>query len=450
MDINTIDKAPEEVLRIIKELNDHNYEAFTVGGCVRDSVLGRIPYDWDITTNALPGQVKDVFTKTIDTGIKHGTVTVVSGSSSIEVTTYRIDGMYIDNRHPEKVEFTASLIEDLSRRDFTINAVAWHPELGFCDPFNGMEDVKIGIIRTVGNAGHRFREDALRMMRAIRFSAQLGFRISDETLNAIFNNSHLIKNISAERVRDELTKILTSPNTGAFNVLQETGLLQHIMPEFAACYKTEQNHPYHIYNVALHSLKAVSSVQAVPLLRWTMLLHDIGKVITKTTDAKGVDHFYGHPDKSVEIARTVLRRLKFDNGTIEKVCRLVKYHDRKIEPVEISIRKLLHKIGEDIFLPLLEVQAADKKAQNPDFLGNRLEVLKKVKEIYSEIKRKGQCFRIEDLSIKGQDLIALGMKPGKNIGMLLEELLQAVLEKPEHNTREKLLELFFEKVKTIR
>ncbi|MDF2523416.1 MAG: tRNA nucleotidyltransferase [Clostridiales bacterium] len=429
-------KIPEQVAFIFRVLNCAGFEAFIVGGCVRDSIMGRKPGDWDIATNAMPHEVKFLFSKTIDTGIKHGTVTVVIQGSNFEVTTYRVDGEYRDSRHPEFVEYTSSLKEDLSRRDFTVNAIAYHPEKGFIDPFNGASDIEAGIIRAVGSPSERFREDALRMLRALRFSAQLGFEIEKQTLEGISHNKELILNISSERIRDELSKILISDHTDKFYLLKETGLLKLLIPELDACYEIEQNNPYHIYNVGEHSLKAVSAILNEPSLRWTMLLHDVGKTLTKTTDAQGIDHFYEHHEKSMQLAAEILKGLKFDNKTIDKVSRLIKHHDRQIDLSIKSVRKTLNIVGNDIFEDLLLVREADVKAQNPELAVKRLEQLDIIKNLYDEIKCKNDCTDIKDLAVNGDDLISMGIPQGKEIKEVLEKLLEVVLEDPDLNRRD--------------
>ncbi len=432
---------PSDVLKIINVLNANGYQAFVVGGCVRDSFLGRTPEDWDIATDALPGEVKALFSKTVDTGLKHGTVTVLFNGGSFEITTFRIDGLYSDNRRPDAVAFTSLLAEDLSRRDFTINAIAYHPSEGFIDPFEGIEDIKRSIIRTVEKPDKRFEEDALRMMRCIRFSAQLNFKIDAMTIKSLKKNSKLITKISNERISDELTKILLSDRVEVFELLKDVGLLQYIIPEFNKCFYFLQNNPHHIYDVAHHSLKAVSSIEKNKILRWTMLLHDIGKTITKTTDDKGIDHFYGHPAKSVEIADNILKRLKFDNNSKRAICRLIEFHDRDIEPTQRAVRKAVSLIGEDIFLDLLKVKISDKKSQNPEYLSSGLEKLDMIKSIYYKNKEGFQCTTLKDLAINGSDLLQLGVPKGKEIGKMLNWLLCEVIETPELNSKDKLIGL---------
>lgn len=434
-------EIPGEVLQIINTLYANGYEAFIVGGCVRDGIMGKNPSDWDIATNAVPDEVKKLFEKTVDTGIKHGTVTIVINGVNYEVTTFRVDGLYLDNRRPESVEFTASIEEDLARRDFTVNAIAMNPVKGIVDPCGGIRDIESKTIRAVGNPNERFQEDALRMLRAVRFSAQLGFQIEKKTLESIEKNSALIKNISSERIRDELTKMLMSDNPLAFSLLFDTKLLKYIMPEFENCFLTVQNNPYHVYNVAVHILNSVAAVEKDKILRWTMLLHDIGKPAVKTTDDKNIDHFYNHPQKSIEMAKKILARLRFDNKSKERILRLIRFHDMNIRPEAKAVRKAVSKVGDDIFPDLLKVIEADKRAQNPKFFEERTKTIKQIRELYKDIKEKGQCISLKDLSISGHDLMALGFKQGKGIKKALDILLEKVIENPELNSRDMLIKM---------
>ena len=368
-------------------------------------------------------------------------MSVVAGCEYIEVTTYRIDGEYSDYRRPDSVQFTASLEEDLARRDFTINAMAYHSQKGLIDYFGGLNDINKRQIKAVGDANLRFQEDALRMLRAIRFSAQLGFNIENTTLDAIKRNSTLIKNISNERIREELNKILISPNPKYFDYLYQTGLLEHIIPEFVICYKTQQNNPYHVYNVAEHILHTVEYVENSSILRWTMLLHDIGKPSKKTTDSKGIDHFYGHQGVSAELANIILNRLRFSKESIKKITRLILNHDLDIHDSEKAIRKVISKIGDDLFLQLLEVQKADAMGQNGVYLDKRLIKLDNIRQMYFDIKINKQCLNIKDMEINGHYLILLGMKPGKELKNMLNYLFECVLENPKLNDKQKLIDL---------
>jgi tRNA nucleotidyltransferase (CCA-adding enzyme) len=445
MSCQTLMTIPPEVHWVIKRLEAEGYEAYLVGGCVRDKIMGKEPKDWDITTKATPGEIASLFERTIDTGIKHGTVTVVSGDTNIEVTTYRVDGEYNDSRHPSSIEFASSLIEDLSRRDFTMNAMAYHPERGLIDPFDGFTSIREKTIKTVGDAEKRFEEDALRMLRAVRFSAQLNFNIEDKVLHSIKEKSQIIKKISSERIRDELTGILVSDYPMRFIILRDTQLLQHILPEFEICFHTSQNHPNHIYNVAVHSLHSVKNIEPVSELRWTMLLHDIGKPLVKTIDEHGIEHFYCHHIMSLKLAKNILKRLKFSNSSISKISSLIKHHDRFIEPSFKAVRKAISTLGEDIFCHLMQVRKADIKAQNPQFLEERLLQLQDINNIYLQIKDEGQCLSVKDMAINGEHLLSLGFKEGKEIGKILNDLLELVIENPELNYQEKLIEIVYQK-----
>lgn len=432
-------ELPEKVKSIIKTIEAAGYEAYAVGGCVRDSILGRTPDDWDITTSAKPMQVKELFRRTIDTGIKHGTVTVMLEKEGFEVTTYRVDGEYEDSRHPKHVTFTAELEEDLKRRDFTINAMAYNDRSGLIDLFGGMEDVKCRLIRCVGNPTERFGEDALRMMRAVRFSAQLGYSIEEETKNAIKDMSANLKNISAERIQTELVKLLTSPHPDVFRICYETGITAVILPEFDRCMEAEQKNPHHCYTVGEHILQSLNGVENEKALRLAMLFHDIGKPLTETTDEKGVSHFYGHAEAGEVITRKVMHRLKFDNDTLYKVTKLVLYHDYEVMPSAKSVRRAIHKTGEDIFPCLFDIKRADISAQSDYKREDKLNRLEQIEKIYREVMAARQCVSLKTLAVTGRDLIDDGMKPGPELGEALAGLLELVLENPEENTKEKLL-----------
>lgn len=448
MQNTTIIQLPEKVKFIIDTIMEAGYEAYAVGGCIRDSILLREPSDWDITTSASPYQVKELFRRTLDTGIKHGTVTVMLDKEGFEVTTYRIDGEYEDGRHPKEVTFTRNLTEDLKRRDFTINAMAYNEKDGLVDIFGGLEDIRRRTVRCVGNPLERFSEDALRMMRAVRFSAQLGYRIEEETSNAIRVLASDLKKISAERIQTELVKLLTSPHPDYLRMAYETGITKVVLPEFDLCMITEQKNPHHCYTVGEHTLVAMQAVRADKVLRLAMLFHDMGKPLCVTTDEEGIDHFHGHPSASEEIAGNVLHRLKFDNDTIYMVKKLVKYHDQYIEPQPKNVRRAIRKMGEDVFPLLLEVKKADVQAQS-DFLREKKEKnLKDVRDVYQRILEENQCVSLKTLAINGKDLIdQAGMKPGKELGEVLNELLDLVTEDPARNTREYLLKVAKERLK---
>ena len=432
---------PQDVAFIIHKIEKAGFEAFAVGGCIRDSLLSRTPNDWDITTSALPEQVKALFPHTIDTGIKHGTVTVMCHHVGYEVTTYRIDGEYEDGRHPKQVVFTPSLIEDLKRRDFTINAMAYNDSRGLVDAFEGQQDLQKGVIRAVGEPEKRFSEDALRIMRAVRFAAQLGYTIEEETEAAMRRLSDTLTKISAERIQVELVKLLVSDHPGHMKILYETGITKVILPEFDRMMETEQNNPHHLYSVGMHTIRAMEEVPADKVLRLTMLFHDMGKPAKKTTDAEGIDHFHGHAELSAKMAKEILQRLKFDNDTIGKVTKLVKNHDRKIIPQAKYVRRALCDLGEEIFLLLLEVKHADVMAQSTCRREEKLEELVRLREVYEEIKAADNCFSLKQLAVSGKDLIAAGITPGPAVGRTLFTLLDRVLEEPQLNTKEKLLDI---------
>ncbi len=438
---------PEGVRRIIAELSARGHEAYAVGGCVRDSLLGRPAHDWDITTSATPQEVKACFRRTVDTGIQHGTVTVMLGKTGYEVTTYRLDGVYEDARHPKEVTFTDNLLEDLKRRDFTINAMAYNESRGLVDAFGGREDLECGIIRCVGDPCERFSEDALRMLRAVRFSAQLGFSIEAGTREAVRKLSPTIAKISAERIREELVKLLVSDNPQEIRTVYELGLTAVFLPEFDVMMDTPQNTPHHCYTVGEHTIHAICGVPADPVLRVTMLLHDVAKPKCRTTDENGRDHFHGHPMEGQEMAEEILRRLKFDNATIARVSRLVRWHDCRPELRAKSIRRVMNRIGEDLYPDIFAVNRADIRAQSDYHRAEKLAAVDEYERIYKEILARGECFTLKDLAVNGNDLIAAGVKPGKEIGVVLHKLLDHVLEHPEDNVKEKLLVLVQEEQK---
>ncbi|WP_054742092.1 CCA tRNA nucleotidyltransferase [Cellulosilyticum ruminicola] len=434
-------KIPQDALEIIRCIEDAGYEAYIVGGCVRDLLMQREPNDWDITTSAKPEEIKKVFKRTYDTGIKHGTVTVILNKEHFEVTTYRIESDYKDFRHPENVSFVEDIALDLSRRDFTMNAIAYHPERGFVDPYEGMKDIQRGCIRSVRNAVERFTEDALRILRAVRFAAQLGFEIEDETIEGICECRDLLRHISKERIRDEFLKICISPRPEYINKLHELDLLEYIIPEFIPTYEVPQNNPHHIYNVAQHTIVAMQNSMSDVILRLTLLLHDIGKVSTRTTDAKGIDHFFNHPVKSAEIAKHVLRDLKMDNNSIKSISLLILFHDYYIKHQmdKVLVKNILTQIGPELFDLLLLVQESDVKAQNLEMLTPKLEGIKLQRKIKDEIIINNEPYNKAMLAITGQDLIESGIPRGKAIGDLLDKVLEKVIKNPEENERELLI-----------
>ena len=433
-------EMPEKVERILQVLHENGYEAYAVGGCVRDSVLGRCPSDWDVTTSASPLQVKELFPRTIDTGIQHGTVTVMDGKDGFEVTTYRIDGVYEDCRHPKEVIFTSNLTEDLKRRDFTINAMAYSYESGIVDEFGGLEDLKKGVIRCVGNPRDRFSEDALRMMRAVRFAAQLGFELSGDVKEAIREMADALDFVSAERIQVELVKLITSPNPHWFRLAYECGITSVIMPEFDRIMVQRQHNPHHAYTTGGHTLLALQNIPNDKVLRLTMLFHDMGKPDVFTTDENGKDHFRGHAAYSEKVARKILKRLKFDNDTLNAVCTLVKNHSWYPELSGKGVRFCAYQIGPELFEQFLKVKRADILAHHPQVIEQKLNYLDEVIHIWEDVKLHQDCLSLKELAVTGKDLIAMGMQPGPGLGQMLQKLLEDVLEFPEHNTREYLLE----------
>ena len=440
-------QLPDKVHGIIETLIAAGYEAYAVGGCIRDSVLGREPSDWDITTSAKPEDVKRIFARTIDTGIKHGTVTVMMDHEAFEVTTYRIDGVYEDGRHPKEVTFTASLEEDLRRRDFTMNAMAYNEQTGLVDIFDGIRDMEAGVIRCVGNAEERFTEDALRILRAVRFSAQLGYEIAEDTKSAVRKLASNLKKISAERIQTELVKLLVSDHPDYLRIAYETGITRQVLPEFDLCMETPQNNPHHCYSVGEHILHSMLEVRPDKVLRLGMLFHDIGKPQTLTIDEKGITHNKKHAVVGEQMTMQILRRLKFDNDTIRKVTKIVLCHDQEVGASPAGVRRSVNRIGEDIFRMLFDVKRADILAQSDYLREEKLAILAYIYDLYDEICRKQECVSLKDLAVTGSDLIALGVPPGREIGVILHELLEIVLEEPERNTREELIRVYAQRRK---
>ncbi len=435
-------QLPDKVKHIIKIITDAGFEAYAVGGCIRDSILGREPEDWDITTSALPEQVKTLFHRTVDTGIQHGTVTIMLDKDGFEVTTYRVDGKYEDKRHPSEVSFTPNLKEDLKRRDFTINAMAYNEEVGLVDLFGGWRDIEGKIIRCVGEAKERFTEDALRMMRAVRFSAQLGYEIEKTTKEAIKELAHNLKYISAERIQVELVKLVISDHPDYLRIAYETGITKVILPEFDSMMETKQQHIHHAYGVGEHTLLTMQNIEPEKVLRLAALFHDIGKPKTLFADTDGTTHFYGHDEDGAEMTKDIMRRLRFDNNTINSVYKLVLYHDygNATEPTRKIVRKAIYKMGEETFPNIFRIKEADILGQSQYQREEKLQRLARWEEIYKEIVRDQECVSLKTLAVTGKDLIELGMEPGEKIGNTLKILLELVLENPEYNNREILLQ----------
>ncbi len=436
---------PEDVKYIIDQLYDHGYEAYAVGGCVRDMILDREPDDWDITTSAMPEETKELFERTFDTGIEHGTITVLLNGVGYEVTTYRIDGKYEDNRHPSEVSFTRCLKEDLLRRDFTINAMAYNERDGLVDIFGGVLDIEKKKIRCVGNAEARFGEDALRILRAIRFSAQLGFEIEEETCSGIQKLAHTLEKISVERIQVEMVKLLVSPHPEYIDIAYKLGVTKVIFPEWDAMMETSQENIHHIYNVGEHTLEALKVIRADKVLRLATLLHDVGKP-TKKFMEDGVAHFYGHEKEGEQIAKLVLRRWKFDNDTMKAVAKLVYWHDYRMEANPRNVRRAMAKMGAELFPLYLEIRYADSMAQSMYLREEKLQNVQDLRKCYEEICKKEECTTLKQLQVSGNDLIEVGVPKGKQLGEILSRLLELVIDNPEYNKKDYLLSYVQDKI----
>lgn len=432
-------QPPQFAEAVLDRLLFKGCDAFFVGGCVRDSLMGRIPQDWDITTAATPEQVISCFEgyHVIPTGLKHGTVTIVVEGEPVEVTTYRVDGAYSDHRRPDSVFFTASLQEDLARRDFTINAMAWNPQAGLQDFFGGKQDLQDGVVRCVGDASTRFQEDALRILRGARFACVLGFAIEAETAMAMTALCGLLTEVSAERIAAELVKALSGPRFGTI-FSQHPELLTQIIPEMEPCVGFAQHNPAHTKDVYGHILQAVDAGQG-EVVRLTLLLHDIEKPSCFSMDSSGVGHFYGHGSRSADTAAQVLTRLRFPQATINRVQTLIARHDAVISPEQKAVRRWLRRLGEEPFRQLLEVQAADNVAKSPEFQQQNLDHVDQVRAVLEEVLAEEQCYSLRDLAVKGEDLAAAGVPRGPEMGKLLQKLLDLVVEGEVPNTREALL-----------
>ncbi len=432
-------KISRSAEQIISKLENAGFEAYIVGGAIRDCIMGKTPSDYDIATNAKPKEVKAVFSHTIDTGLKHGTVTVIENKIGYEVTTYREEAGYRDKRHPDEVRYVKRLEIDLKRRDFTVNAMAYNSKTGLVDKFSGIDDIDKKIIRCVGVPEERFKEDALRMLRAVRFAACLGFELEPNTLKAIRKCAVLIKNVSWERILEELNKILICDRPQKIRLLYDTGLLKYIIPPLCKCFTTEQNNKYHIYNVGDHILKAVENTPNDLILRWAALLHDIGKPVCFSRDNAGINHFYGHHRESVRIADDVLHKLRMDRDSIHDILVLIENHDVRIDPHPASVKRMLARTGEPLFLKLLLLQEADNRAKNLKFLDEKLSKLHSVYAQCQRIIAEGQPYQTSHLQINGRDLIKLGYKAGREIGDTLKLLLDEVVIDPSLNNRDYLV-----------
>ena len=440
-------RLPSKAEKIFTQLESAGYECYLVGGCVRDMLMGKEPHDIDITTNATPEETKSVFadSHTLDIGIKHGTVTVILDGDPIEITTYRKESTYSDGRHPDCVSFTRNITDDLSRRDFTVNAIAYNPKAGIIDPFGGQDDIKSKTLRCVGNPTERFQEDSLRILRGLRFASVLGFTIDKATENAMYTCRELIDIVSPERIYTEVTKLLCGQSAGKILSLY-SDILAVALPEIKEMKGFEQHNFHHIYDVLNHTAKVIDAVYPAVDLRLAALFHDCGKPDCFSLDENGVGHFYSHASISARKADEALTRLRCDNATREKVVKLVKIHDTPIEPDSKTIKKKLQKYGEEIFFDLIKLQRADNKGLAPDYL-YRQETYNKLEEIARQIIKENQCFSLKDLAVNGRDMLALGLV-GRDIGTALDELLKAVIEEKCDNDKESLLSYYHSNVKT--
>ena len=432
-------KIPPHVRRVIDILVQNEYEAYIVGGCVRDSVMGTEPHDHDVCTNCAPDEMLRIFKDfhTIDKGLKHGTLTVMSEHIPVEVTTYRSDGEYSDHRRPDSVKFERELSEDLKRRDFTVNAMCYNPQEGLVDMFNGESDLKNGIIRCVGNAEDRFEEDALRIMRALRFASVLDFKIEEKTAAAMRVKSHLLGAISAERVFSELKKLLCGKAVCRI-LLEYSDLIAVIIPEVKPCIGCVQNNIHHCYTVYEHISHSVGNIEPDEDLRLAMLFHDIAKPLKKTTDADGVDHFKLHPLAGADVAKRVLCRLKSSNKTVDRVTALIREHDNRIPPTKHSVKRFIAKYDYDFYFDWLKVRRADTMAQSDYQRVEKLEELDKLEILGKIILEESCCLKITDLAINGHDIISLGYV-GSQIKSALIFALDGVIDEKVYNEHDALL-----------
>ena len=433
---------PADANELIHTLQNNGHSAYIVGGCVRDSILGRTPHDYDICTSATPSEMLEIFKdrKIIETGLQHGTVTAVVNGEPYEITTYRIDGIYSDNRRPDTVTFTDKLVEDLRRRDFTINAMAYNDEEGLIDPFNGMEDIKYKKISCVGCAEDRFGEDALRILRAIRFAAQLEFTIMPGTDWEIHKQYKNLENISIERINSEFCKIASSDDF-CVELLLYKDVFSLFIPELKDMFDFPQNNPWHIWDVFGHTIHAVEYCDSDDLVvRLAVFFHDFGKPHSYQDGEDGIRHFKGHGKVSADMTDSIMKRLRFDNETRNNVVELVSYHDATFEIGKKYVKRWLNKIGEKQFRRLLQVKKADNKAQNLELSADRIEELEEIELLIDEVLQEDECFSLKYLAVNGKDLIGVGYKSGKELGNTLNKLLQLVIDGDCPNEKEKLLQ----------
>ena len=431
---------PVPVEKAFKQLESCGFCGYLVGGCVRDFLLGTRPTDFDMTTDATPDEIIACFAghRVVETGIRHGTVTVMIEGMAIEITTHRIEGDYSDSRHPDTVKFTRNLADDLARRDFTINAMAYHPHKGLIDLYGGAVDLKNKIIRGVGDPHQRMAEDALRILRGLRFAAVLGFELEAETGAAIRQNCGQLRHISAERIAAELDKLICGKNAKAI-ILAETAVLGVVIPELLPAKNFDQMNPHHCYDVLTHTAVALETLAPVPRLRWAMLFHDLGKPQSFTRDGAGVGHFKGHSKLSEAMARDRLTALRISKSTVDQVCLLVKYHDSLIEADKTSVKRWLNRLSEPLFRDLIAIKRGDNLAQAPQYR-DRLVSLQKLEALLDQVIAENACFSLKDLAVNGHDLIALGITGGAEIGRILKQLLEGVIDETYQNEKDVLIE----------
>ncbi|MDR1422885.1 MAG: HD domain-containing protein [Coriobacteriales bacterium] len=431
---------PPQVTTLIEALEVGGFEAWVVGGCVRDQLLGREPKDWDITTSAKPGQAKRLLGPTgarlIDTGIAHGTLTVILDGLPIELTTYRVEARYLDGRHPSKVDFVTSLTEDLGRRDFTMNAIAWHPQRGLADPYGGQTDIAARLIRTVGDANQRLSEDALRILRALRFASELSFALADDLAGALHARCQLLARVAPERLMPELLRLLCGDEVLEV-LLAYPDVLAVMIPEITATIGFEQHTPYHAWDVWEHTARAVAASEPDPLVRLSLLMHDLGKPATFFTGEDGRGHFYGHNMVGEKLARARLSALRADNETIDAVAEMVRWHQENIKPE--NLLRWLNRLGEEHLRKLLAVKQGDMAAHAGDLVNERLERIATTRQALEDLLASAPAYRRVDLAVDGYDLMELGFEPGKRLGRALDALLDAVIGDSVPNDREALL-----------
>lgn len=433
-------ELPRGAQTVLDTLAQNGYEAFVVGGCVRDSLLGREPNDWDITTSARPEQITACFPDhtLLLNGLKHGTVGIILDGKVYEATTYRVDGLYSDNRRPDSVMFTKNLRGDLARRDFTVNAMAYSGKTGIIDCFGGREDLENSLVRCVGDPEKRFQEDALRILRALRFSSKLGFQIEEQTAKAVKKQRELLKNIAAERIAQELVPLLCGKGAGEV-LLGFCDVFAVFIPELTPMFGLDQNTPHHDLPLWEHTVKSVTQAAPQKELRLTMLLHDIGKPACKTTDENGVSHFHGHPGLSARMAGEILRRLRLPAALTDEVTKLILYHDYRCEPSARAVKRLLQKVGEDAAQKLVLVRYADANAQSPYKKEEKIKLIEAYRAELFRVLEQKECYCLKDMDINGKDLIEAGISPGREIGRVLSLLLDEVIDGKTENKNALLL-----------